>query len=64
MRWVLTTLSVPISTSGGETSLDTICEIKLAVMPITAIRHTACRTRTALKVAPRAPWLGRSIFPF
>jgi len=50
-----TTLSVPISTFGGAVFADTISAMKLAVMPIMAIKDTACRIRVILNVAPRAP---------
>ncbi len=51
----LTTLSVPTRTFGGEVLLDTISEMKFAVIPIIAMRDTAWSMRTILKVAPRAP---------
>lgn len=52
---VLTTLSVPMSTFGGDWSACTISEMKLAVIPIMVMRETACIPLTTVKVAPRAP---------
>ena len=50
------TLNVPIRTFGGVVFVDTISEMKLAAIPIMAIRDAACRTRVTLKVVPKAPW--------
>ena len=43
---------------GGVAPALTISEMKLAVIPMTAIMETIWRARVALKVAPRTPWSG------
>ena len=50
-----TTLSVPTRTLGGVVFAETISEMKLAVMPMAAIKEQAWRIRDTLKLAPRAP---------
>lgn len=57
----LTTLRVPTMTEGGAWFTDTISEMKLAVMPMMAMRDTACMPRTTVKVMPRAPKFGPCI---
>lgn len=50
-----TTLRVPTRTSDGVLLFWTISEIKLAAIPIMAIKDPACRILTTLKVPPTAP---------
>lgn len=57
----LTTLRVPIRTWGGAWFEETISAMKLAVMPMIAMREMACIPRTTVKVAPRAPNAGPGI---
>ena len=54
----LTTVIVPINTSGGVRLFDTISEIKLAVMPMIAMSEHAWKTRASWRAAPRAPYWG------
>lgn len=57
-RQVLLTIeSVPTSTDVGPTPAVTISEMKLEVMPMTAIMDAACAARQRTNVAPKAPWL-------
>jgi hypothetical protein len=51
----LTTLIVPMRTLGGTASAETISEIKLAVIPMIAMRETTCIPLVTMKVAPSAP---------
>lgn len=55
------TLRVPIRTCGGAWFADTISAMKLAVMPMMAMREMTCMPRTTVKVAPRAPNCGPGI---
>lgn len=48
-------LKIAMRTEGGVASALTISEMKLAVIPMIAIIEAICRTRAALKVAPRTP---------
>lgn len=57
----LTTLRVPIRTLGGTVFEETMSEMKLAVMPMMAMREMPWRARTTVKVAPRAPYCGAGI---
>ena len=50
-----TTLRVPIRTWGGAWLAETISAMKFEVIPIMVMRQMACRARTTVKVAPRAP---------
>lgn len=56
-----TTLRVPVRTAGADFLADTISATKLAVIPMTAINETACRTRQILNVTPRTPKSGPAI---
>lgn len=60
-RSPLTTLITPTRTLGGVRLLETICEMKFAVMPIIAMRHMAWKIRTIWNVAPSAPYWFRAI---
>lgn len=58
---VLTTLRVPMRTGGGFWSSLTIWSMKFEVIPIMVMRHTDCKARTTVNVAPRAPNCGPGI---
>lgn len=51
----LTTLMVPMIMFGAVSSLLTIDEMNLAVMPMMAISEHVWKMRASWKVAPRAP---------
>lgn len=54
----LTTESVPMRTCGGDWFEATISAMKLAVIPMMAMREITCMMRTTVNVAPRAPNFG------
>lgn len=54
----LTTVSAPINSEGGLRSTAAISLMKLATMPMMAMRETSWHARMTVNVMPRAPSFG------